>query len=94
MAFYKLTPSAYDDLNRIYLYGLKRFGEKQADLYYHALIDQFEKLAINPLHYPSDETQKGYRRCVFRQDVIYYRQMDDFIEITTILGRQNHNDWL
>jgi hypothetical protein len=40
MGNYKLTEDAKDDLRRIYRYGVKEFGEAQADLYYEL---QFRK---------------------------------------------------
>ena len=50
MGNYKLTEDAKDDLRRIYRYGVKEFGEAQADLYYDALSRRFEQIAENHRH--------------------------------------------
>ena len=34
MGSYKLTEDAKDDLRHIYRYGVKKFGEDQADFYF------------------------------------------------------------
>jgi toxin ParE1/3/4 len=41
MGNYKLTEDAKEDLRRIYRYGVKEFGEAQADLYYDGLFSHF-----------------------------------------------------
>ncbi len=71
------------------------WGEAQADEYYNALFDRFEKLGEQPLSYPSvDEIREGYRRSVCGVDSIYYRIDGETVEIMAIIGRQNLEDWL
>jgi toxin ParE1/3/4 len=48
MGNYKLTEDAKDDLRCIYRYGVKEFGEAQADLYYDVLSRHFEQITENP----------------------------------------------
>ena len=48
MASFRLTKGAKHDLARIYLHGLRRYGEAQADKYYNALFDRFDQIAEQP----------------------------------------------
>ena len=48
MALYKLSPKAEEDLNRIWLRGVRDFGEVQADQYYYHFIVRFEQVAQSP----------------------------------------------
>ncbi len=90
MGSYKLTEDAKDDLRRIYRYGVMEFGETQADLYYDALFRHFDQIAKNPYLYQSvDFIRKGYRRSVCGVDSIFYRVVDDAVEIISILSRQD-----
>ena len=95
MGNYKLTEDAKEDLRFIYRYGVKEFGEAQADLYYDALFRHFEQIADNPYLYQAvDHIRKGYRRSVCGVDSIFYRVVDDTVEIVSILGRQDFDSLL
>ena len=95
MRRYRLTPDAEEDLWRIYQWGFRRFGETAADKYYFAFFDRFEQLAKNPYMYPSiDYIRQGYRASVCGVDTIYYRVVDDMVEIMNVLGKQDRNAWL
>ncbi|MEM7728666.1 MAG: type II toxin-antitoxin system RelE/ParE family toxin [Pseudomonadota bacterium] len=90
MASYKLEAEATRDLDTIWRYGAKTFGEAQADLYFMAFFDHFQILADRPLAYPAVDTiRKGYRRSVFQKHSIYYRITANHIVVSAILGRQN-----
>ncbi|MEQ1545407.1 type II toxin-antitoxin system RelE/ParE family toxin [Methyloglobulus sp.] len=90
MASYRLTEAAKEDLWRIYQYGVVQFGEAQADSYFNALFERFGQIADNPMLYPSvDYIRAGYRRSVCGVDSIFYRIMDDTVEIISILSRQD-----
>ena len=45
---YRLTGRAEQDIIEIYLEGLSRFGEQQADRYHQELTSLFERIALNP----------------------------------------------
>lgn len=86
---YRLSEAAKDDLIRIHQYGSKQFGEKQADKYFEAFFEQFQKIAKDPFLYPSvDHIKQGYRRCICGVDSIYFRMFSGRIEIMRIIGRQ------
>ena len=87
---YKLSPDAETDLYRIWLRGVKVHGEAQADKYYAVFFERFEQIAKQPYSYSSvDFIRKGYRRSVCGVDSIYYRIVDNTVEIMNILGRQD-----
>ncbi len=95
MGNYKLTEDAKEDLRRIYRYGNKEFGEAQADLYYDELFRQFERIAEHPYIFQAvDHIRKGYRRSVCGVDSIFYRVVDDAVEIISILSRQDFDNFL
>ncbi len=49
---YLLTRQAEEDLIQIYLYGLGRFGEPQAEKYHNSFEEEFKRIAKNPEMFP------------------------------------------
>jgi toxin ParE1/3/4 len=93
MGTYKLSEDAENDLIRIHQYGVIKHGEAQADKYYFAFFDRFEKIAEQPYLYQAvDHIRKGYRHSVCGVDTIYYRIEGDVIEIMSVLGKQDIDD--
>ena len=90
MADYKLSNLAKEDLIRIHRYGVAKFGTIQADTYYDALFENFDRIAKNPYSFESvDYIKTGYRRCVCGIDSIYYKINGNIMEIMTIIGKQD-----
>ncbi|MCV6613794.1 MAG: type II toxin-antitoxin system RelE/ParE family toxin [Cellvibrionaceae bacterium] len=90
MAHYKLAPSAEEDLERIWLYGLGKWGLAKANSYIETMHRRFDELAENPLHYPAvSDIYPGYRRSVCGSDSIYYRVNGHSVEIMAIIGKQD-----
>ena len=90
MGSYKLAPEAEDDLNAIWLFGLERFGERQADKFYYELLDQCQAIADSPKQYPAaDGIRAGYRRSVYCKHSIFYREQAGFVEVMRIYGKQD-----
>ena len=92
MAKYRLSNTAKEDLIRIHHYGIKTFGEKQADKYFNDFFEYFDRISKSPFSFESvDYIKIGYRRCVCGSDSIYFRinDNDKIIEIMTIIGRQD-----
>lgn len=87
---FKLSKEAENDIARIYEYGLNRFGIAQANKYYDVLFNCIDKICNNPTLFP---TALGYlnleRYCVCGIETIYYNIKKDYIEIVTIIGRQD-----
>jgi len=89
MADYRLSNYAREDLIRIHQYGVRKFGMRQADKYFHAFFECFDRIATNPYHFESvDSIRIGYRRCVCGVDTIYFRINENMVEIISIIGRQ------
>jgi len=90
MANYRLSNDAKEDLIRIHQYGVRKFGMSQADRYFHAFFECFDRIGENPYHFESvDYLRIGYRRCVCGVDSIYYRIYQETVEIISIIGRQD-----
>jgi toxin ParE1/3/4 len=90
MAEYKLSNAAKDDLIRIHHYGVKKFGITQADKYFETFFYYFDIIAQRPFSFESvGYIKSGYRRCVCGVDSIYYRIVNETVEIMAIIGRQD-----
>jgi len=86
----RITALAAQDLDDLYTDGWKRWGEQQADRYYDGLLERFERICENPkLYTPVDEIRPGYRRSVYEKHAIYYRVVDDTVEIHAIIKHQD-----
>jgi toxin ParE1/3/4 len=95
MGTYNLTEDAENDLHRIWLRGVREYGEAQADKYYFAFFDRFEKISEQPYLYQAvDHIRTGYRHSVCGVDTIYYRIKGNSVEIMNILGKQNTDEAL
>ncbi|MFN2431158.1 MAG: type II toxin-antitoxin system RelE/ParE family toxin [Cryomorphaceae bacterium] len=90
MADYKLRNDTREDLIRIHQHEVQKFGMKQADRYFHAFFECFQRIDENPFQFESAaHIRTGYRRCVCGVDSIYYRINQDTVEIISIVGRQD-----
>ena len=90
MPKYKLTNKAVEDLSGIWNYTYGNWSEKQADMYYYMLLENFVEIANIPLlgkNYAGIEVQLfGFRA---GHHIIFYRIFNkNFIEITRILHEQ------
>ena len=91
MFSYKLNLQAEEDVTRIFEYGVRRFGLRQANTYYEMLFDSFTQIASNPFLFPDgSHFREGYRYCVCGVDTNFYRINADVVEIMAIIGRQNY----
>lgn len=77
MEQYKLTRKAVEDLSMIWKYTCETWSEKQADKYYHFLIDTCEEIAQNPNQgkkYPNiSEQQLGFKA---GRHILFYKKTD------------------
>ena len=90
MAEFRISNIAKEDLIRIHHYGVKKFGTTQADKYLDSFFEYFEIIAQRPFSFESvDFIKKEYRRCVFGSDSIFFKVNEDFVDIMTIIGRQD-----
>lgn len=90
MEKYRLSNVAKEDLIRIHSYGVRKFGEAQADKYFNSFFMYFEIIAKHPFSFESvDSIKQGYRRCVCGSDSIYYKVNNEVVDIMAIVGRQD-----
>jgi len=92
VAEYQLVVSneADEDLDRLYVDGYRRWGERQADQYYDGLLDHLMVLCENPFMYQTvDHVRRGYRRSVYGTHAIYYRVIDESVEIMALVKHEN-----
>jgi toxin ParE1/3/4 len=85
MAGYWLRECAKADLGAIWRHTAKNWGTKQADRYYHDLLELFQELTIHPeLGRRRDEVMPGTRSFPQGRHVVFYTATDSGIEIIGI----------
>ena len=87
MADFFLTKKAVADLSEIWNYTFDKWSEKQADLYYQMLLDNFRAIAKNPA---LGKSYDGVFKKIFGhkagRHIIFYRKLNiNEVEITRIL---------
>ena len=75
MAKYILSKKAQEDLRKIWYYTVDTWSEKQADIYFHSLIQSFESIADDPYSVGRsyEEVRVGYRGLRSGRHIIFYR---------------------
>lgn len=87
-----MSNEAREDLIRIHHYGIEKFGMVQADKYFDSFFEAFDNIAQRPFSFESvDHIKKGYRRCVYGADSIYFNINGNIVEIMAIIGKQDLN---
>jgi len=83
---FRLTQLALTDLRSIGRYTQRTWGREQRNIYLTKLDEYFHILAQNPQYgLNCNHIWEGYRKYPCRQHLIYYRQVEDGIEIIRIL---------
>jgi toxin ParE1/3/4 len=93
----KISSEAFSDLEKIWVYTLKRWSKEQADRYYLLLIDEFEFLRTNYYAGKSaDNIRPGYRVAFVKSHIVFYKvESDAILEIIRILHQSmDIEDWL
>ena len=86
MARYALSPAAQSDLDSIWDYSLRHWGEAQAETYTRSIRAACEALAKGTLVSRSaEEIRAGYRKAAVGSHVMFFRIRDDVVEIMRIL---------
>ncbi len=90
MGEYRLTRGADDDLLEVFIYGLSRFGLRQAEEYRDGMIRCFMLLADNPrLGREADVFAPGARRHEHARHVVFYDEQPDGVLITGIVHERS-----
>ncbi len=85
MAEYRLSPLAESDLEDIWLYTFEQWSVKQADSYYNEIIAVIEQLASGRRNGRYTEIRRGYLQCRAGRHLIFFRHLDEEIEVIRIL---------
>ena len=89
MAKFELSQAADVDLNEIYIYSYREFGEAKADAYLLSLEQCFERLAEFPgLGRPIDHIRPGYFRFPHASHTIFFVKGPDQIRIIRVLHQR------
>jgi len=84
---YRISEKAVSDLEKIWLYTLKKWSREQADRYHNLIVAEIEYVVDNfdlcrRMHY----VRAGYRMSKVKSHLIFYKKADDNqIEIIRIL---------
>ena len=90
---YQLTHKAAEDVGRIYLNSVERFGQKQADTYHNLLANTFHFLAENPLVARVRAELAGDIRIHPVKSHIVIYQIEPSGKILILRVRHGHEDW-
>lgn len=93
----KISSEAYSDLEKIWVYTLKKWSKEQADRYYSLIIDEIEFLRSNYFTGKSaDYIRPGYRVSFVKSHIIFYKIGEtQKLEIIRILHQSmNIEEWL
>lgn len=93
----RISSEALSDLEKIWLYTLKKWSKEQADRYYNLLMDEINFLRSNPNSGKSAEyIRAGYRAAFVKSHIIFYRVLDEQkLDIIRILHQSvDIDNWL
>ena len=83
---YVFSKQAVIDLEEIWLYTVDKWSVAQADRYYLLIIDEIDYNCKNiNSGKPMGNVRKGYRATKVKSHLIFYRIVDDTVEIIRIL---------
>ncbi len=82
----RIQNKAKTDLNNIYKYTYKKWGEKQADKYYDLLSEGIDNLKTHPeIGKEAGDIRAGYRKLQIKHHVVFYKMRDQYIQIIRVL---------
>lgn len=88
-AKYRLLPKAESDYFDIYAYTYENFGQDQAEKYVAGLLDIFTLITEHRrIGRDIGHIRAGYFRYEYESHTVYYKQDQDKISITRILGQK------
>ena len=87
---YRISKTAIEDLNNIWIYTFHRWSKEQADRYYDLIIAEIEFISDNFMTGKSaEQTRKDYKVTSIKSHLIFYRKAeDDIVEIVRILHQR------
>ncbi len=89
MARFELSQAADNDLNEIYIYSYREFGEAKADAYLQSLEQCFERLAEFPgMGRSIAHIRAGYFRFPHGSHAIFFVKIADGISVVRVLHQR------
>lgn len=88
---YKISLSASQDLENIWLYTFENWSIEQPDRYLNLIMDEIEYIALKPdSGFDFSFVKKGYYRSRVKSHIIFYKidQKKDSVEIIRILHQR------
>ena len=84
-----ITKKAVSDLEEIWLYTVEKWSAEQADRYYNLIFDEINYICKNNTAGKSmGHVRKGYRASKVKSHLIFYRVINDTVEVIRILHEQ------
>ena len=81
-----ISKKAVSDLEEIWLYTVEKWSTEQADRYYNLIFDEINYICKNISAGKSMEhVRKGYRASKVKSHLIFYRIINNTIEVIRIL---------
>lgn len=81
-----ISKRAVSDLEEIWLYTLEKWSVEQADRYYSLIFDEINYICKNSSSgKPKEHIRKGYRASKVKSHLIFYKVVNNTIEIIRIL---------
>jgi toxin ParE1/3/4 len=83
---FAISKKAVSDLEEIWLYSVQKWSVEQADRYYDLIFDEINYICKNiNSGKPMEHIRKGYRASKVKSQLIFYRVLNDRIEVIRIL---------
>ena len=84
-----ISKKAVSDLEEIWFYTFEKWSKEQADRYYNLIFNEINYISKNVSAGKSMEhVRKGYRATKVKSHLIFYKIVNDTIEIIRILHEQ------
>ena len=84
-----ISKKAVSDLEEIWFYTFEKWSKEQADRYYNLIFNEINYICKNVSAGKSMEhVRKGYRATKVKSHLIFYKIVNDTIEIIRILHEQ------
>ena len=81
-----ISKKAVSDLEEIWLYTVDKWSITQADRYYSLIFDEIHYICRNPsAGKPMDHVRKGYRATKVKSHLVFYRVLEDRVEVIRVL---------
>ena len=83
---FAISKMAMSDLEEIWLYTVEKWSVEQADRYYNLIFDEINYICTNSnAGKLMEHVRKGYRASKVKSHLIFYRVLDETIQVIRIL---------